>query len=86
MVLDSDSSVVSNLVDAVVVVVTHRRFVRLEIHGYCRRRDGVAYGMSADLLVELAVLNADLLRRFRPIVDGREVSAIEVRCYLVMNP
>ena len=86
MVLDSDSSVVSNLVDAVVVVVTHRRFVRLEIHGYCRRRDGVAYGMSADLLVELAVLIAYLLRRFRPIVDGWKVATIEVQCRLVMKP
>ena len=42
--------------------------------------------MSADLLVELAVLIADLLGRFRPIVDGRKVAVIEVQCSLVMNP
>ena len=37
VVLDSDSSAVANLVDAVfVIVVTHRRLTPLDIHGSCR--------------------------------------------------
>ena len=78
--------VIANPVTILNFMVNHHRFSPLGVHGdFHHIGDGMC-SLIANLMLVILGLIADLLGRFRPVVDDRKVAAIEVQCSLVMNP